>query len=431
MPSLSSFLSTNQYTKESTSVTLLAGMQLGSTYAGITFNGVSGAAGNDPGGLFGWLIYSRRYNYTPPKGTTGDTYIVYTNPQDLAGDLNKLSNIPGFMISAPNSGGTYGMFENTGVVQNVTRITPRTVGTDFLHAINYLAYGGTLVVVGGSTGFTKYQTDTNKKLDVIIGQEARSNLVQWLISQNYATGIFPSAADSSGITGNGLNLANYVALSGNCTGAIADRIFNVYGIKTVADLDTASLVNGSKLTYNIPAVGDVGGFFARSKNRNQLYLTVAGINLAKVLNGNISNAIEWSSSLKESLKTNRLNFFVNNQSAPNFLGADLVGVTANATIIAEDRIGVSKLKSAIYQDLTNIGMKYLFQPNDTQTRTFVTSEIRTAISRYSQFLFTASTQITCDSTNNDDFTTSLNMSVVVQPILSLDSFEISLTVITQ
>jgi hypothetical protein len=391
MPSLSSFLSTNQYTKESTSVTLLAGMQLGSTYAGITFNGVSGAAGNDPGGLFGWLIYSRRYNYTPPKGTTGDTYIVYTNPQDLAGDLNKLSNIPGFMISAPNSGGTYGMFENTGVVQNVTRITPRTVGTDFLHAINYLAYGGTLVVAGGPTGFTKYQTDTNKKLDVIIGQEARSNLVQWLISQNYATGIFPS----------------------------------------VADLDTASLVNGSKITYNIPAVGDVGGFFARSKNRNQLYLTVAGINLAKVLNGNISNAIEWSSSLKESLKTNRLNFFVNNQSAPNFLGADLVGVTANATIIAEDRIGVSKLKSAIYQDLTNIGMKYLFQPNDTQTRTFVTSEIRTAISRYSQFLFTAATQITCDSTNNDDFTTSLNMSVVVQPILSLDSFEISLTVITQ
>jgi hypothetical protein len=47
MPSLSSFLSTNQYTKESTTVTLLAGMQLGSTYAGITFNGVSGAAGND------------------------------------------------------------------------------------------------------------------------------------------------------------------------------------------------------------------------------------------------------------------------------------------------------------------------------------------------------------------------------------------------
>jgi hypothetical protein len=46
-------------------------------------------------------------------------------------------------------------------------------------------------------------------------------------------------------------------------------------------------------------------------------------------------------------------------------------------------------------------------------------------------LFTAATQITCDSTNNDDFTTSLNMSVVVQPILSLDSFEVSLTIVTQ
>jgi hypothetical protein len=431
MPSLSSFLSTNQYTKESTTVTLLAGMQMGSIYAGITFNGVSGAAGNDPGGLFGWLIYSRRYRYTPQKGTTGDQYIVYTNPQDLAGDLNKLSGITAFMISPQNSGGTYGMFEKTGVVQNVTRITPRTVGNDFLHAINYLAYGGTLVIVGGPTGFTKYQTDTNKKLDVIIGQQGTTGLVQWLISQNYSTGIFPSVADASGITGNGLTMADYANLSGNCTGEIANRLFNVYGVKTVTDLDTASVLTGSKITYSIPAVGDVGGFFTRSKNRNKLYLTVAGVDLSKVLNGNISNGIEWSSTLKESLKTNRLNFFVNNQSTPNFLGADLVGATANPTIIAEDRIGVSKLKSAIYQDLTNIGMKYMFQPNDTATRTNVTSEIRTAISKYSQFIFTTATQITCDSTNNTDFSSTLDMAVVVQPILSLDSFEVSLTIITQ
>jgi len=431
MPSLSSFLSTNQYTKESTTVTLLAGMQMGSTYAGITFNGISGAAGNDPGGLFGWLIYSRRYKYTPQKGTTGDQYIVYTNPQDLAGDLNKLSGITAFMISPQNSGGTYGMFEKTGVVQSVTRITPRTVGTDFLHAINYLAYGGTLVIVGGPTGFTKYQTDTNKKLDVIIGQQGTTGLVQWLIPQNYSTGIFPSVADASGITGNGLTMADYANLSGNCTGEIDNRIFNVYGVKTVTDLDTASILTGSKITYSIPAVGDVGGFFARSKNKNKLYLTVAGVDLSKVLNGKISNGIEWSSTLKESLKTNRLNFFVNNQSTPNFLGADLVGVTANETIVAEDRIGVSKLKSAIYQDLTNIGMKYMFQPNDTATRTNVTSEIRTAMSKYSQFIFTTATQITCDSTNNTDFNSTLNMSVVVQPILSLDSFEVSLTIITQ
>ena len=431
MPSLSSFISTNQYTKESTTVTLLAGMQMGSAYAGVTFNGVSGAAGNDPGGLFGWLIYSRRYKYTPQRGTTGDEYIVYTNPQDLAGDLNKLSGITSFMISPQNSGGTYGMFEKTGVVQNVTRITPRTVGTDFLHAINYLAYGGTLVIVGGPTGFTKYQTDTNKKLDVIIGQQGTTGLVQWLIPQNYSTGIFPSVADPSGITGNGLTMANYANLSGNCTGEIANRLFNVYGVKTVTDLDTASILTGSKITYNIPAVGDVGGFFARSKNRNKLYLTVAGVDLSKVLNGKISNAIEWNSTLKDSLKINRLNFFVNNQSTPNFLGADLVGATANETIVAEDRIGVSKLKSAIYQDLTNIGMKYMFQPNDTATRTNVTSEIRTAISRYSQFIFTTATQITCDSTNNTDFNSTLSMSVVVQPILSLDSFEVSLTIITQ
>lgn len=431
MPSLSSFISAN-YTKESTTIPLLAAMQTGTTYAGITFNGVSSSAGNDPGGLFGWLIYSRRYLYSPPKGTTGDTYIVYTNPQDLVGDLNKLTNVPKCLVSTQNSGGTYGFFENVGTVSNVVRLAPQTNGYDFLYAIHYLAYGGTLVLTGSQNGFTKYQTDTNKNLDVILDTKGTTGNARWLINQPYAIGIFPTVPGSDGLTGSGYTMANFETLFGSSAylsgTTVSNRVFNVCGIKTVTDLDTTTLLANSKITYSINSVSDVGGFFTRSKNRNLQYLTVAGLQLATVLNGLVTNAIEWQNTLKNTFRTNRVNFFVTNSNNPTFLGGDLVGVTAGGAVTQEERVGVAKLKTAIQNDLTNIGIKYLYQPNNATTRSRVTTEIRTKMNQYSSFIFANATQIICDSTNNTNDSSTLVMTVVFQPILSIDSFEVTVAV---
>lgn len=433
MPTLSSFLSSNQYTKENTTKPLLAGIQLGSAYAGVTFNGVSGAPGNDPGGLFGWLIYSRKYKYTPAKGTTGDKYIAYTNPQDLVGDLNKLSGITSFMVSGVSAGGTYGLFQQIGTSgSGSTRkneLAPTSIGYQFLDAIHHMAYGGTVVVVGTTAGLSQYQNDKDINFDIVLGQTASSDLVQWVEGNDYTTGVFPSINNGSGYT-----LANYDSLFGN-TGDLADinvtsRYFNVYGTKTITNADTSTLLTNSRITYSIPAVFDAGGFFARSKNANELYLTIAGTKYSKVINGTISNAIEWSDDIKDTFRTNRVNFFVNGNGTQQFMGSDLVGVTANTAISAEDRIGVSKLKSAIRNDLTQIGMTYLFEPNDAATRSLVTSKIKTAISKYSNFIFTQATQIICDSTNNTDYNSTLTMTVIVQPILALDSFDITVNIIT-
>lgn len=431
MPSLSSFISSNQYTKESTTNPLIAGMVLGSTYAGVTFNGVSGAAGNNPGGLFGWLIYSRRYNYTPAKGTTGDTYIVYTNPQDLVGDLNKLSGITSCLISNANSGGTFGFFENIGTQNNTVRLSPLTNGYDFLYAIHYLAYGGTLVLSGTTAAFTTYQTATNNNLDVVIDPKLTSDTATWLINQPYTVGIYPTIA-SNGVTGAGYtmgNFANLFGVSSYVSGTtVANRIFNVCGIKTITDADTTTLQANSKITYSIAAVSDVGGFFTRSKNRNLQYLTVAGLQLATTLNGNIDNAIEWQNELKNIFRTNRVNFFVSSSNNPKFLGGDLVGATLGGLVSQEERIGVSRLKSAIKNDLTEIGIKYLYQPNNATTRSRVTTEIGTKMTKYSSFVNNASTQIICDSSNNDNDSSTLVMQVVFQPILSIDSFEVTVVV---
>jgi hypothetical protein len=428
MPSLSSFISTNQYNKESTTIPLLGGMQLGSTYAGVTFNG-AGVAITDPGGLFGWLVYSRYTRYSPPKGGTADKYIVYTNPSDLVGDLNKLGSIPKCLISDQNSGGTYGFFENIGVFNNVIRLKPLQNGQDFLYAIHYLAYGGQLILTGGPQGFDQYQNDTNKSLDVIIDTVGTTSNARWLIDQPNTVGIFPTIT-VGGLTGAGYTMADFATLLGSTTylsgTTVANRIFNVCGVKRVNLADTTTLLANSKISYDLSAVSDVGGFFTRSKNRNQLYLTVAGVRLSTVLNGSITNTVDWQDSLKDALRLNRVNFFVNN--IPKFLGGDVVGATSGGPVTQEERIGVSKLKSAIGNDLNKIGLKYLFEPNNATTRARVTTEMRTAMNKYSSFVFPASTQIICDSSNNTNDSSTLVMTVVFQPVLSIDSFEVTVSV---
>ena len=429
MPSLSSFINASQYSTESTTLDLLSGMKLGSPYAGITFNGLNGAAGNDPGGLFGWLVYARAYLYTTPKGTTSSTYIVYTTPQELVGDLNRLSGITSCLISALSAGGTYGFFQTAGTVDNKVQLIARPAGVDFLNALNLLAYGSTLVVVGNPSGFNNYTATTENYLDVIIGQEANTSLCTWLIDQPYTTGIFPSIASSDGITGSGYTMANYASLFGNAslvTGlTVANRIFNVYGTKTVSNLDTSTLQSNSEITYTIPTSTDVGGFFARAKNRNELNLSVAGLDRSTILNGNVTTAIDWNDSLKTILRNNKVNFFVNYN--PKFLGSDIVGATSGTTITSDDRVGPSRLRSALRKDLDVIGLKYLFEINNSTTRAQVTSEIESAIDPYLTFIDTTKTQIICDSSNNDDNSSSLNMMVVIKPILSIDSFVINIT----
>lgn len=427
-PSLSSFINASQYSTESTTITQLGGMKLGTGYAGISFSGICGAASNDPGGLFGWLIYSRSTLYTTPKGTTSDQYIVYTTPQELVGDLNQLSGITACLISAPTDGGTYGFFQTGGVVDTKVQLTANPAGIDFLNAINFLAYGSTLVLVGNATGFDSYIANTENYLDVIVGKEATTELCTWLIDQPYTIGIFPSIANASGVTGSGYTMANYATLFGSSslvTGlTVANRIFNVYGVKEISEIDTSTLQANTIITYSLPASTDVGGFFARAKNKNELYLSVAGLDRSTTLNGNITTSIDWNDSLKSTLRNNKVNFFVNYN--PKFLGSDIVGATAGTVITSYDRIGPSLLNSALRKDLDAIGLKYLFEINNSTTRAQVTSEIESAIDPYISFIDTTKTQIICDSSNNIDNSGTLNMSVVIKPILSIDSFVINI-----
>jgi hypothetical protein len=425
-PSLSSFTNSSQYQTESVLNPLITGFVAGSTYAEPSFTGDNNAVINNIGGLFGWLIYSRATKYSPALGTTADTYIAYTSANAVVSDLNQLGGVTYCLVSTTTQGGTFGFFRNTSGV-----LSALTAGTDFLYAINYLAYGGTLVIAGTTAGLNKYETNNSTSIDVLLGSTANGSLCSWLLNKPYITGIFPAGADSTGQLGAGYTMPAYDAFVTNPSGTLAagstfsTRLFTVCGVKTSAELSTDSVVPSSKMTYVLPAISDVAGAFTRAKERNELYLSVAGLNRSTALNGTITNSVDWSDvTTKNILRKNRVNFFVNYK--PQFLGQDLVGGTAGAstTIIVDERVGPARLKVSITNDVTTIALKYLYLVNNTANRSNLTSEVSTYLERYAQYLDTTKTQIICDSTNNQDNSQALNISVTVKPILSTESFTI-------
>ena len=423
MASLSSFVNSSQYSKENFSFPFIAGMKLGSAYS-TPLLGVSGAT-NNPGGLFGWLIYARTQISSPVKGTTADTYIYYDNPYDFVGDLNLLSGVTNCILYPGLTGSTFSFFYKN----STTTISPVTNGNDFLHALNYFAYGGALVVAGTVGGLSDYILDTGNYFDVVVDQKLDSTVAQWLIDQPYTIGIYPTIADGSGITGAGNTLADFATLFGNAsfvTGTtVANRIFNVRGTKTITDLDTSTVANNTKLTYTIQTTNDVAGFFGRAKSRNETYLTVAGLDRATILNGNVTDAIEWTSSLKTYFRNNKVNFFVNYN--PKFLGSDLVGATSDSDITADDRVGPSRMRADLTKVINNIGLKYVFDVNNQTTRDQVVSEVQTALDPFAPYLDTSKTQIICDSSNNQNNSSVLRIDLIVQPVLTTESFTINLS----
>ena len=427
---LNSFVSANQYTKENLTFPFLAGMVLGTGYVAPSFSGTNGAANNDPGGLFGWLVYSRSSRYATPKGSTTDKYIRYNDPYELVLDLNQLNGITSCLISATGQGGTFGFFEQP----TNTAITPRTAGMQFLHALNYLAYGGSLVIAPNTSGLSDYSIQNNQTYDVVLDPNYGNSIPSWLITQPYTIGIFPTIPGSDGVTGSGLTLANYASLLGSSslvTGlTVANRIFNVCGVKQISDLDTTSLQSGTKLTYSISAIHDVAGFFARAKSRNETYLTVAGLDRSIPINGSVTNAIDWASTLRTTLRNNKANFFVNVNSETSgtqkFLGSDLVGATASTTISVNDRVGPARLRTSLTKDLSDTMLRYIFDINNANTRNQVVSAVQTTLDPYAPFLDTTQTQIICSNAHNQDNSSSLALDVIVKPILSTESFSINL-----
>jgi hypothetical protein len=427
-PSLNSFLQQNVFKTETVQAPLYAAFLAGSTYNPPVFNGKSGASSIDPGGLFGWLIHSRGVVANPIKGSTGATYISYSNVQDFVNDLNTLGGITYALISQDKKGGTYGLFTYSGSILSGT-----TIGYDFLYALNYLAYGGTLIIAGTCSGFVDYQTTSSNLIDVLIGQTANASLAQYVETTPNVIGIFPSINNGLGYTAakfdNYFTDPTYVTYISGAT--VADRIFNVYGQSLKNQMPTSTLLTGSSITYTLSSVSDAAGAFTRSKNTKNQYLTVAGLEFSKPLNSVISNPVDWNSkSTKNILKKNRVNFY--SKSTDYFLGLDVVGSTAgtDSTYTSDERIGPAVLKNTIESNVTTIALKYIFDINNAITRGSVTTEIKLFMNTLESYLDPAYTQIICNDTNNTDNSSVLYITIVAKPIIATTEFSLNIALAT-
>ena len=425
-PTLNSFISPNYFNTEKTINPLYSAILAGSTYVPPTFSGISGAASTDPGGLFGWLVYSRTSLANPTKGTTTQSYIEYTNPSDFINDLNNLGGITSCLVASTNGGGTFSFFTYTS-----SDINPLTNGNNFLYALTYLAYGGVLVVAGNTAGLVTYEAETSNKIEILIGQTANSMTARYVEQTPQVFGIFSSTNDGSGYTAQNFDtLFSSSALVPFTAGAtVSDRIFNVAGQIQKAKIPMTSLVTGTYLTYTLSAVSEVAGAFTRAKDKRNIYISVGGTDMSIPLNGTVKLPIFWSdTSSKNIYKKNRVNFYSKTGSS-YFLGLDVVGATAgtNSSYTTNERIGPSKLKQDIETQVTTILLKYVFSVNNSSTRSSVTSEVTQYIFGLNQFLDPVFTQVTCNGSNNTDNDTTLKVDITIKPLVSTEEYSLTVT----
>ena len=420
--SLNSFLAPTQYNSETVISPIYGAMLAGSTYYPPTFSGVSGAASTNPGGLFGWLIYARS-QASPIRGSTTDSYLVYKNPFDFVNDLNVLGGVTACLLSGLTAeGGTFGFFRYIG-----DEIIGLTNGNDFMQAMSYLAYGSHLIISGTCAGLNQYETDTSNKIDVLIGQNGSASEARYVENTPHVIGLFATQSNGAGYTA--IDFDSLFTSSALVTGAtVADRIFNVAG-KNINKLITSTLKENSSYKTTFPLISDVAGAFVRAKNNNTLYFTVAGLDNSAVLNGTVSTPVLWSDEATKNIyKKNRVNFYtVSNQRY--FLGLDLTGATmgTSAAYSANERIGPSKIRQDVESYVTTILLKYVFQPNNANTRASIKTEIELYLFGLSQYLDTNYTQVYCDESNNENFSSTINVRIVIKPLISSEEFNLLVT----
>ena len=425
MPSLTSFTNPNSYATETPSVLnkLNAGFLIGLTYQAPLYD--TAGATNNPGNLFGWLIQARTIAPSatiPAPGTTLDTYVYYTNPYDMVTDLNKLSGLTGVLINTSGTANTYGFF----IKDSTNAVKVQQAGREFLYALDYLAYGGNLIVAGNTAGFYKFITDTGSNIDLIFGGTGNgiAKAQKWLELESPTTiGVFASQSNGTGITLDNYNFSGTSFVDG---ATVADRVYSIYGQKTRNEISVTSLVTNGTLTYTNNLTADIAGLFTRAKSRNELYLSIAGASRGIIINGDLSDTVDWSNtSLKSILKTSRVNYVLNYTT--KFVGSDLVGATASSSEpTVDERIGPAMLKTVLKRDITNIGLKYLYEINNITLRQLVTNDIENYLIQYNNILDTQYTQVTCDSTNNTDNASALNIYVSVKPLAGSTNFTLNI-----
>lgn len=448
-----SLLSTVNYTQESPGNSpLVVGLKLG--YGPQSYV-------NATGGLFGCLSVA--------TGLTTDTWFAYDNASQLIADLNL------------GLTGTSTAF-NANFVTSYNGISgPSRAMLELSSCLSTLAYGCSVVIFGSYKAMKEYQEDpTNDPLEAIVLEEQNTSSDMLTPTTNNQilgvtsayTGFATASVTPTGgydaimlmkqssafddcfffhasLSGMDYNVAQDV-LSGvdysvitrykgfDGLGSTYFNLSNTGASYTLSSdqLNRTFCVLGKKTTeWQFPSGNyfywtddicscdtllayDAAGAMARAKSRDELYYSIAGVDRSKLLNANsVTPSFVLTSSALSSLKTNRVNYYLSSSSSGLFfLGSDVVGVTG--TVNLENRFGPSYMKAKIQSDVYTIGENYMFQLNNSATRSNYTDSVTSYLQNYANVLNNDYTQVICDETNNTDNSNTLNMTVIIRPLIS-------------
>jgi len=380
---------------------------------------------NDPGGLFGWLLWSRSTLQRPPVGFTYDTYIFYQTKNDFLRDLNAIGNDSeyGLVPYSENPGATNCFFYSNPGEQIIFPNYP--VGFDFLHVLNLLSYGGNVLITGTTSGIIDYnnQASISTSVKMLVGQTADAARAKFLETNNYIFGVFPTINNGIGLT-----MAPFDTLFGATTSVqnpqnggatVANRIVNVHGNGNF-NIDTRSWLADSKIEAGVNLTSDMAGSMkTASYGGGGVYQGPAGPDYAP--NGNISITSLVSNTNTESiLRKNRVNYFIS-VNGNKFLATDLVGATAGlgSTYANKDRIApnycLEIIERAYTAEIIRIAMG---KQNTPELRAQITTALYyfyLSLGAISSGIVTPLT-IICDGSNNTDNSTTLRVDITIVPI---------------
>ena len=308
-------------------------------------------------------------------------YKQYNNPQELLAEFNSA------VLAGTSSGFAGSSVGFTG-------------GTTFdreLHsALNYLEYGGILIVATGATSLNRtdleidsvFCENNTKFPDVInligLRQDCIGIIGTTFEYDNGSTGSYPSAYASLGFTG-------ITGISGIT--AYDDLFFSVIGRKS-----RNRIYGGETAPISILMTSDVAGCFARTDSISFPWFAPAGVN-----RGKINSYVDLTPPLSETDVSNLLtNSYVN--SFNTLIGSEGVYLlgdrTAETTDTNKKQVGIARLISYIKRSFRPLLDSVLFEINDADTRSRFTASAISIMEFIKTGRGVSSYSVVCDDSNN-------------------------------
>jgi hypothetical protein len=287
-----------------------------------------------------------------------------------------------------------------------------TMATHWWSVHNFLQYGGKCIIAGDTTGFTLGNTvlvDKSKFLDVDVvfaldNTQTQANSVYEIVKarNNDCFGVVGASGTVSGGYGEPIN-----GVGGQSAGAIQPRGVSLgqYGMSVFGEKEHFGLLDEDLSLVTSPLIADVAGCLIRTDRDYYPWFSPAGY-----VRGRILNILRLKNQPSEASQVNLLDKSVNFATTVSGQGTFLF---SDKTLYPDSTspyryVNVSRLLIYLIKNITPIAKRYLFEFNNSITRTSFTNSVTPILEQAKSTGGLIDYTITCDESNNTDAVISAN-----------------------